>query len=154
MLRTAFRFRSQLYKNSTFSLYNVANNRFFSTIYYAKSDEYLRIDENDSNIAYFGVSDYAQDQLNEIVHVDLPDVEDSFDQGDEVLTVDSTKGVSECYAPVDFDILEVNDALEDAPELVNDSAELDGWMVKVNIKDASQLESLMNAEEYKEYRDL
>ena len=87
------------------------------------------------------------------MYVELPDVGKSVGKGDEAAVVESVKAASEVYAPVSGDVTETNEALEDAPETVNASAEGDGWFLKMTISDASELESLMDADKYKTYCD-
>ncbi len=95
-----------------------------------------------------GISDYAQDQLGEIVFVELPEVGDSFSQGDEFGSVESVKAVSEIYLPISGEIAEINESLEDAPELVNESCYEKGWLVKIKPSDASQMDNLMDKTAY------
>ncbi|MBW2082680.1 MAG: glycine cleavage system protein GcvH [Deltaproteobacteria bacterium] len=97
-----------------------------------------------------GISDYAQDQLGDIVYVELPQVGDEFEQGSEFGTVESVKAVAELYMPVSGEIVEINTALEDSPQLVNQDPYGEGWMIKVRLKDSAELDGLMNAEQYKE----
>ena len=106
---------------------------------YAPDHEWARM-ENDT--VRVGLDDYAQDQLGDIVFVELPQVGDTFDKGEVFATVESVKAVSECYLPVGGEIVETNDQLEDAPELVNNSCYGDGWFVVVQPADASELEGL------------
>jgi len=86
-----------------------------------------------------------------VVFVDMPEVGQSFGAGDEIGSVESVKAVAEVYTPVAGEILEINDALEDAPELVNDDPHDDGWFVKLRIANPDELEDLMNAEQYQEF---
>ncbi len=95
-----------------------------------------------------GVSDFAQDQLGAIIYVELPEVGASFDKGDVFGTLESTKAVSELFMPIDGEILAVNAALEDSPELVNSDPYLEGWMIEVKPADASEADTLMNKEAY------
>jgi glycine cleavage system H protein len=99
-------------------------------------------------IAKLGITDYAQDQLGDIVFVELPDVGESFEKGTEFGTVESVKAVSELYLPVSGEIVAINEALEDAPELVNNKPFSDGWMIKVKLDDSSQLDELMDKDAY------
>jgi len=103
-----------------------------------KQDDKLRI----------GISDYAQDQLGEIVYVELPQPGDSFKKGDVFATVESVKAVSEVYMPVNCEILETNESLEDNPEFVNQDPYAKGWMVLTKPSELSDLDELMNAEAY------
>ena len=95
-----------------------------------------------------GISDYAQDQLGDIVFVELPEAGESFDKGAEFGTVESVKAVSELYMPVGGEIVAVNTALEDAPEQVNNTPYSEGWMIEVKPRDASELDRLMDREAY------
>ena len=95
-----------------------------------------------------GVTDYAQDQLGDIVFVEMPAPGDQFEQGDEFGTVESVKAVSELYMPVGGTVLEVNQALEAAPELLNKSPYDQGWLIRMNPNDISQLDRLMNRGDY------
>ncbi len=95
-----------------------------------------------------GISDYAQDQLGDIVYVEMPEVGDTFNAGDEFGTLESVKAVSELYLPIGGEIVAVNDALEDAPELINQDP-YGSWIVKVNPSNQGEVESLLTSEEYK-----
>jgi glycine cleavage system H protein len=95
-----------------------------------------------------GISDYAQDQLGDIVFVELPQVGDVFGKGDEFGTVESVKAVSELYMPIGGKIAAINTALEDAPEKVNSAPYADGWMVEVEPEDPAQFDALMDKEAY------
>lgn len=97
-----------------------------------------------------GISDYAQDQLGDIVFVELPEVGASFEKGDEFGTVESVKAVSELYMPVSGEVVAVNPALEDAPELVNKSPYTEGWIIEVNLSDPSQVDELLSSTAYLE----
>jgi len=97
-----------------------------------------------------GISDYAQDQLGDIVFVELPEVGDTFEMGAEFGTVESVKAVTELYMPVGGEILAVNAALEDAPELVNNSPYEDGWMVDIQPSNSGEMEQLMDKNAYLE----
>lgn len=112
---------------------------------YSKEHEWVRVD---GDTAVIGISDFAQDQLGEVVYVDLPSVGDSVSAGDTFGEIESVKSVSELYAPVSGEVVEVNDALSDAPETVNQDAYGDGWMIKVRTSDAGELDDLMDAAAY------
>jgi glycine cleavage system H protein len=107
---------------------------------YAEDHEWARIEGDRVRV---GLDDYAQDQLGDIVFVELPEVGATFKKGDEFSTVESVKAVVECYLPVSGEITDVNKALEDAPELVNESPYGDGWFVEVNPEDISERDTLM-----------
>jgi len=99
-------------------------------------------------IALVGVTDYAQDQLGDIVFVELPEVGDSFEKGDECATLESVKAVSEMYMPVSGEVVEINESLEEEPELINKDSYGEGWMFKVKVKDMAEFESLMDKNAY------
>lgn len=115
---------------------------------YAKSHEWAR-DEGDGTVTV-GITDHAQEQLGDLVFVDLPEEGDSVDAGADCAVVESVKAASDIYSPVSGEIVGVNAALADSPEMVNESAFGDGWLFKVKMSDASQLESLLDAEGYAE----
>jgi len=98
-----------------------------------------------------GISDYAQDQLSDVVYVELPEVGDTFEQGDVFAVVESVKAASDVYMPVSGEILEVNEVLEDSPELVNQDPYGEAWFVRIAMADLSELDGLMDAEAYKAY---
>ncbi|MBU0987013.1 MAG: glycine cleavage system protein GcvH [Proteobacteria bacterium] len=108
---------------------------------YADDHEWARLENGDK--IRVGLDDYAQNQLGDIVFVELPQVGDTFKQGEEFATVESVKAVCECYLPVSGKIIAVNTALEESPELVNTSPYGDGWFVVVNPGDISEIDTLM-----------
>ena len=109
-------------------------------IRYADDHEWARLEGNNVRV---GLDDYAQDQLGDIVFVELPQVGDTFKQGEEFATVESVKAVCECYLPVSGEIVVVNTALEESPELVNNSPYDGGWFVEINPTDISEMKTLM-----------
>ena len=109
-------------------------------IRYAEDHEWARLEGDNIRV---GLDDYAQDQLGDIVFVELPQVGDTFKQGEEFATVESVKAVCECYLPVGGEIVDVNTALEESPELVNNSPYDGGWFVDVKPTDISEMETLM-----------
>jgi len=115
---------------------------------YSEEHEWLSVE---GDVATLGITEFAQKELGEVVFVDMPEVGQSFGAGDEIGSVESVKAVAEVYTPVAGEILEINDALEDAPELVNDDPHDDGWFVKLRIANPDELEDLMNAEQYQEF---
>ena len=121
--------------------------KFPDDVRYTDDHEWAKM-ENDE--AVIGISDYAQDQLGDIVFVGLPQVGETFDKGAEFGTVESVKAVSELFMPVGGEIVAVNDALEDAPELVNNEPYTGGWMLRVKPGEKSELERLMNKSAYLE----
>ena len=114
---------------------------------YSKDHEWTKL-END--VVTIGINDYAQDQLGEIVFVELPETGDTFEKGDEFGSVESVKAVSEIFMPVSGEILEINEMLEDEPELVNESCYEKGWLIKVKLDDLSQLDNLLDKGAYLE----
>jgi len=120
---------------------------FSEDVKYTKDHEWAKAD---GDIVTIGLSDYAQDQLGEIVFVELPEEGDTFDQGDEFGSVESVKAVSEIYLPISGEIVEINADLEDAPELVNNDCYAGGWMVKVKAEDLSQFDAMMDKGAYLE----
>ncbi|MBC7266272.1 MAG: glycine cleavage system protein GcvH [Coriobacteriia bacterium] len=116
---------------------------------YDREHEWVRLD---GDVATVGITDYAQDQLGEVVYVDLPSVGDEVVAGDSFGEIESVKSVSELFSPVSGEIIEVNDALADSPELVNSSPYEDGWMIKVRVADPdTALDGLMSADEYEAF---
>lgn len=115
---------------------------------YAKSHEYVHVEGDTGTI---GITDYAQKELGDVVFVELPQVGSQLEMGDELGSIESVKAVSELFAPVGGEVIEVNEALADKPELVNTDPYGDGWMIKIRIADASEVDELMGAEEYEEY---
>jgi len=114
---------------------------------YAEDHEWVNLTGDTAKI---GISDYAQDQLGDIVFVELPGVGDSFAKGDEFGTLESVKAVSELYMPVGGEVTAINEALEDAPELVNNDPYGEGWMIEIKVSDASETEALMDKGGYLE----
>jgi glycine cleavage system H protein len=120
---------------------------FMDDYRYTDDHEWLKVDGDKAKV---GISDYAQDQLGEIVFVELPEVGDEFEKGGEFGTVESTKAVSELYMPVGGKIVAVNNALEDSPELVTNEPYAGGWIVEIEIADTSEIQSLMDKDAYLE----
>ena len=113
-------------------------------LYYSESHEYLKVE---GNIGVIGISDYAQHALGNVVYVDLPDVDDEVEAGAEFGAVESVKAASDLNSPVSGTVVEVNEALEDAPELINKDA-YENWIIKVEMSDASELDALLDAAGY------
>ncbi|MCF6239298.1 MAG: glycine cleavage system protein GcvH [Candidatus Marinimicrobia bacterium] len=105
----------------------------------------------EDDVVTIGISDFAQDQLGDIVFVELPEVGDTLEEGKTFGVVESVKAVSDVYAPVSGEVVEINEELPDAPEAVNNSPYEDGWMIKIKLSDPAQLDSLMNATVYQEF---
>ncbi|NLN15303.1 MAG: glycine cleavage system protein GcvH [Tissierellia bacterium] len=116
-------------------------------LYYTKDHEWLRVEGDE---AYIGITDFAQEQLGDIVYVELPEVDDEFDKDEAFSAVESVKAASDIYMPVDGVILEVNEELVDAPELLNTDP-YENWIVKIEIRDKSQLDELLTSAEYEDY---
>ena len=114
---------------------------------YAESHEWAKLEGDKVKV---GISDYAQDQLGDIVFVELPEAGDSFEKGEEFGTVESVKAVSELYMPVGGEIVAVNGELEDAPEMVNNTPFANGWMIQVKPDNPSEMDGLLNSEAYLE----
>ena len=116
------------------------------------SHEWIKVDDN---TAIVGISDHAQNELGEVVFVELPAIGDEFVLGDEAAVVESVKAASEVYTPISGEVIEVNDALEESPELVNTSPYEEGWFFKLKVSDENlgSIESLMTAEEYSSMLD-
>jgi glycine cleavage system H protein len=115
---------------------------------YAKSHEYIHVE---GNIATIGITEYAQKELGDVVFVELPQVGSELEAADELGSIESVKAVSELFAPVSGVVTEVNEALADNPALVNTDPWGDGWMIRVQLSDPSEVDELMTAEEYDEY---
>lgn len=120
------------------------------SVYFTEDHEWIKVDGDEGTV---GISPYAAKQLGDVVYVELPELGREVGKGDEAAVVESVKAASEVYAPVGGEVTAVNEALEDAPETVNASADGDGWFLKMKIADASELESLMDETKYKEYCD-
>jgi glycine cleavage system H protein len=118
---------------------------FPDDVRYSDSHEWVKVG---GDTVKLGITDYAQDQLGDIVFVELPDVGDTFDKGTEFGTVESVKAVSELYIPIGGEIVAVNSALEDAPELINNTPYTEGWMIEVRPDNPTELESLMDKDAY------
>ena len=114
---------------------------------YASSHEWLRSEGN--GVYTVGITEHAQDLLGDMVFVELPEVGDSVAQGDDVAVAESVKAASDIYAPIAGEIVAVNDALTDSPELVNSAPYTDGWMFKIKASDESEVAGLLDAAGYK-----
>ena len=113
-------------------------------LYYSESHEYVRIE---GEYGFIGITDYAQHALGNVVYVDMPEVDDDVEAGEEFGAVESVKAASDLIAPVSGKVVEVNEALEDQPELINQDP-WENWIIKVKLADKTEVDSLMNAEAY------
>ncbi|MBR6141566.1 MAG: glycine cleavage system protein GcvH [Bacteroidaceae bacterium] len=119
--------------------------KFEEGLRYSESHEYIRVE---GEYGYVGISDYAQHALGNVVYVDMPDVDDEVTAGEEFGAVESVKAASDLISPVSGTVVEVNEALEDKPELLNEDA-FGNWIIKVQLSDPSELDALMDVEAYK-----
>jgi len=119
-----------------------------SDLKYDKEHEWIRVE---GDVAVIGISDFAQDQLGEVVYVDLPAVGDTVNAGDTFGEVESVKSVSELFSPVTGEVVKVNDQLDGAPESINEDAYGAGWMIEVKVADPSELDALMSSEDYQAF---
>ncbi len=117
---------------------------------YTKTDDWIKVDGGE---ALVGISDYAQEQLSDIVFVELPEVGDSFGAGDTYGVVESVKAAADLKLPVGGEITAVNEKLEDSPETINEDAFEAGWIVRIKVADSSELDKLMDAAAYTAYCD-
>lgn len=116
-------------------------------LFYTEAHEWVKVEGENARI---GITDFAQHQLGDIVYVELPEVDDEIEKGDAFGVIESVKAASDAYLPVGGTVLEVNEALEDEPELLNADA-FENWIVIVKLNDADDVKDLMNASEYEEY---
>ena len=114
-------------------------------LYYSESHEFVRVE---GDFGFVGITDYAQNALGNVVYVDMPEVDDEVTAGEEFGAVESVKAASDLMSPVSGTVVEVNEALEDEPGLINKDA-FENWIIKVELSDKSELEGLMDAEAYK-----
>ncbi|MBQ1725149.1 MAG: glycine cleavage system protein GcvH [Muribaculaceae bacterium] len=114
-------------------------------LYYSESHEYVRVE---GNVGFIGITDYAQHALGNVVYVDMPEVDDEVSAGEEFGAVESVKAASDLISPVSGVVLEVNEALEDEPGLINKDA-FENWIIKVELSDKGELDDLMDAGGYK-----
>ncbi|HKC87080.1 MAG TPA: glycine cleavage system protein GcvH [Blastocatellia bacterium] len=115
---------------------------------YTKDHEWIRVADG---VGTVGITDFAQEQLGDVVHVQLPRVGEKFEAHDTFGEVESVKTFSELFIPVSGEVAEINEALADAPELVNNSPYADGWMIKIKIGKPSEIDSLLSASEYEDF---
>ncbi|WP_100751787.1 glycine cleavage system protein GcvH [Vibrio salilacus] len=117
-----------------------------NTLKFADSHEWVR--DNGDGTVTIGISEHAQEMLGDVVFVDLPEVESEIEAGDSFSLVESVKAASDIYAPITGEIVEINEELEDSPELINEEPYEGGWIVKVKMADPSELDNLKDAQEY------
>ena len=115
---------------------------------YSREHEWVRVEDD---VVVLGITEFAQAELGEVVFVELPEIGQVFDSGDELGTIESVKAVAEVYTPVAGEVIEVNEAVSDDPELLNEDPHGEGWLIKIRFSSASDLKDLMNAEKYEEY---
>lgn len=113
-------------------------------LYYAESHEYVKVE---GNVGYIGITDYAQEQLGNVVYVDMPDVDEEITAGEEFGAVESVKAASDLISPVSGKVIEINESLEDAPELINEDA-FSNWIIKIELSDTSELDNLLDSNAY------
>ncbi len=116
-------------------------------LYYSESHEYVRVE---GNFGFIGITDYAQNALGNVVYVDMPEVDDEVEAGEEFGAVESVKAASDLMSPVSGTVVAINEALEDQPELINQDA-FENWIIKVSISDMSEIDGLMDAQAYKAF---
>lgn len=115
---------------------------------YIDTHEWVRVEGDEATA---GITDHAQEQLGDIVYVELPEVGETFANGDAFAVVESVKAASDCYMPIGGEIIEINEELSEAPELVNEDPYGEGWFVRFKVSDASELEDLMDAAAYEKF---
>jgi glycine cleavage system H protein len=117
---------------------------------YSDQHEWVRVDGDTGTV---GISDFAQEQLGDVVFIELPSVGKAVIQGEEVAVVESVKAASEIYSPISGVVIEVNEALVDQPGTVNEAAEVEGWVFKIKLADLSELDDLMDSDDYTTFAD-
>jgi glycine cleavage system H protein len=117
-----------------------------SELRYTKEHEWVRLR---GDVATVGITDYAQGELGDIVFVELPQVGDSVTKDESFGTIEAVKAVSDLYAPLSGEVIEINEALDETPETINNSPYEDGWMIKINPSDPSETDDLLSADDYK-----
>ena len=116
-------------------------------LYYSESHEYVKVE---GEFAYVGITDYAQNALGNVVYVDLPEVDDEVEADEDFGAVESVKAASDLISPVSGTVVEVNEALEDKPELLNEDP-FENWIIKVQLSDTAELDNLMDAQGYEDF---
>lgn len=125
------------------------SNKIIEELYYSKNDEWVKVD---NNIGTIGITDYAQDQLGDIVYVEEIKKGTNLNKGDVVSTVESVKAVSDVYSPISGEIIEVNQDIIEDPSIINKDPFGKGWFAKIKMDKLEELDELMSASEYSEYR--
>jgi len=115
---------------------------------YSREHEWLRVEDD---FCVLGITEFAQQELGEVVFVELPEIGQVFDANDELGTIESVKAVAEVFTPVAGEVVEVNDAVVDDPELLNEDPHGDGWLIKIRFSSADDLKTMMKADEYEEF---
>ena len=115
---------------------------------YSREHEWVRVEDD---VCVLGITEFAQQELGEVVFVELPEIGQVFDANDELGTIESVKAVAEVFTPVTGEIVEINDAVVDDPELLNEDPHGEGWLIKIRFSSADDLKTMMKAEEYEEY---
>lgn len=118
-----------------------------ATTYFTPTHEYLTVD---GEFGYVGITDYAQKALGNVVYVDMPEVGDEFSEGDDFGAIESVKAASDLIIPASGEVVEINEALEDNPRLINEDA-MANWIIKIKLTDPAELDSLMDKEAYENY---
>ncbi|MCE5227145.1 MAG: glycine cleavage system protein GcvH [Porphyromonadaceae bacterium] len=120
---------------------------FPAELKYTKDHEWIRVE---GNVAYIGITDYAQGELGDIVYVDVQTEGETVEKEEVFGSIEAVKTVSDLFMPVTGEVVEINSALEEKPELINEDAYGEGWIIKINITDASQIEELLSASDYEQ----
>jgi glycine cleavage system H protein len=115
---------------------------------YSREHEWLRVEDD---LCVLGITEFAQAELGEVVFVELPEIGQVFDANDELGTIESVKAVAEVFTPVAGEVVEINEAVVDDPELLNEDPHGDGWLIKIRFSSADDLKTMMKAEEYEEF---
>ena len=115
---------------------------------YSRQHEWIKVEDD---LCTLGITEFAQQELGEVVFVELPEMGQVFDANDEIGTIESVKAVAEVYTPLAGEVVEINDAVVDDPELLNEDPHGEGWLVKIRYSSAADLKQLMNAEQYEEF---
>lgn len=115
---------------------------------YSKDHEWIRVEDD---VCVLGITEFAQQELGEVVFVEMPEIGQVFDSNDEIGTIESVKAVAEVYTPLAGEVIDVNEAVIDDPEILNDDPQGEGWLVKIRHSSAADLKALMNAEAYEEF---